>query len=383
MDQGGGAKMLKWRIESRGSVLLGGAVALVVAGLLWVDGALLALGLAGGLLLVLSGLMGWLNGRNLVVATEIPKVAAAGVELRMRVSLLNRRGLIDGFGLAVTLKTPGGLEAVGRVPWVPAGSGADVDFRETIPGRGRGEGVSCVVESNFPLGLLRFERVLEVEREMVVLPRAVVPEELLAAGNALDAMRQVSSALSESMGEPRGLRSYRAGDAVKAIAWAASLRSQARGGEVLVRELDPPGFHPQQAVVVFHSFGSDGALIRPDRFERAISLLWGTLRHFQGLGVPVVLVADFEQWVPRRVVTRRQMGAAGEMLAGVQRVRGTELHELQGRLADQASEDGVVVISDMPAVSWESQLQPRGWQLVVDVARYERGREFQWRRADA
>ncbi|MFC7338595.1 DUF58 domain-containing protein [Haloferula chungangensis] len=360
------------QIETRGSVLLGGAVALSAAGLLRVDGVLMALGCAAAVLLLLCWVLAWMNLRRLRVGIEMPRVVQAGVPMRMRVTIENGRRMLDAFGLGLEIKTPGGLETECQVPWVPAGSAADAELREDLPGRGYGERIGAVVSSRFPLGLFRFSVSHEIAHPLLVLPHASMPRELVAIGSALEAEPRRTAAISEAIGEPRGLREYRAGDPAKVIAWPASVRSQARGGGLMVRELDPPGFHPQKAVIVFHSFATDGALIRPDRFERAISLVWGAMRHFQASGVPTVLLADFEEWVPRRVATRQQLGQAGEMLAKTKRAGGTEEHELLGRLEDLGRDEALVVISDMPAVHWKDYLGRRSRLVLVDIVSYER-----------
>ena len=363
--------MRKRRIETRGSVLLGGAVALAAAGLLRVDGVLMALGGAAAILLLLSLLLGWMNLRKLQIGIEMPKVVQAGIPARVRLTVGNGRRVLDAFGLGLEIKAPGGLREECLVPWVPAGSGADAELRVVFPERGHGEVIDAILSSRFPLGLFRFSTKQAVEHPLLVLPHPLVPKELVAIGSALEAEPRREAAVSEAIGEPRGLREYRAGDPAKVIAWPASLRSRARGGGMMVRELDPPGFHPQKAVILFHSFATDGALIRPDRFERAISLVWGAMRHFQASGVPTVLLADFEEWVPRRVVTRQQLGKAGEMLARSMRARGTEEHELLGRLHDLDRDDALVVISDMPAVHWRDYIGKRSRLVLIDIASYE------------
>jgi len=349
--------------------------------LLRVDGVLMALGGAAAVLLLLSWELGRMNLQRLRVGIEMPKVVQAGAPVRIRVTVENGRRMLDGFGLGLAIKTPGGLECGCQVPWVAAGSGADVELREVLPNRGHGEVMEVLVSSGFPLGLFRFSTSEELGHSLLALPPALMPRELVAVGSALEAEPLRTAAVSEAMGEPRGLREYRAGDPAKVIAWPASVRSQARGGGLMVRELDPPGFYPQKAVIVFHSFATDGALIRPDRFERAISLLWGAMRHFQASGVPTVLMADFEEWVPRRVATRKQLGQAGEILAKARRSAGTEAHELLGRLEELGSDQALIVISDMPAAHWRDYLGKRTRLVLVDIVSYERKQRERRRRA--
>jgi hypothetical protein len=112
-------------------------------------------------------------------------------------------------------------------------------------------------------------------------------------------------------------------------------------------------------------------LIRPDRFERALSLAWGALRHFQGLGIPVRLMADFDGWKSRPAGNRRQLGACGDLLARARRAAGTEAHELQAILSSLDESTGVLIVSDMPLASWKSSLARSGAHVMVDITRYE------------
>jgi uncharacterized protein (DUF58 family) len=266
---------------------------------------------------------------------------------------------------------PGGGEASTHALWVAGDSAADAELRVAAGQRGDHEIPGVALVSDFPLGLFRASRLCPCPHRLLVFPRPQVPVELLTRGAWVDDTPRAAVAAGEAQGEPRGLRPYRAGDSARSIAWPATLRSRARGGGLVVRELDPPGFHPREAVVLFHSFGSDRALIRPDRFERALALAWGALKHFQGLGIPVRLIADFDGWKSRPAGERRQLGTCGELLARARRAAGTEAHELQALLSSLDESTGVLIVSDMPPDSWKSSLARSGAQVTVDIARYE------------
>jgi uncharacterized protein (DUF58 family) len=359
------------RAEFRGLVLLGGAVALLAAGLFRVDGPMAALGAAGLVFAGMAAAAARANLRGVEMVLSGPHVAAAGQAIRLRATLANPRSWLDGFGIHAAVKIPGAREEGSHVLWLAARSAADAELR-VVPAE-RGDHAEMVVrlDSEFPFGLFRAARVTVCPFRLLVFPRPQVPVELLAAGAWVDDSPRAAVAAGEAQGEPRGLRPYRAGDAARTIAWPASVRSRARGGGLLVRELDPPGFHPREVVVLFHSFGTDRALIRPDRFERALSLAWGALRHFQGQGIPVRLTADFDGWKSRVVGNRRQLGACGEVLARARRAGGTEAHEVQAVLSSLDESTGVLLISDMPLASWKSSLRPAGPRVAVDVTRYE------------
>ena len=346
-------------------------MALLVAGLLRVDGEMAALGTAGLAFAAMSALAARMNLKGLALDLSGPHAAAVGQPVRLRLTLRNPRRGLDAFGVQVTVKTPGGDEAGTHALWVAGRSAADAELRATPGQRGDHSEVPVRLGSEFPFGLFRVERVFFCPHRMLVFPRPQVPIELLASGAWVDDTPRAAVAAGEAQGEPRGLRPYRAGDPARSIAWPATLRSHARGGGLVVRELDPPGFHPREAVVVFHSFGTDRALIRPDRFERALSLAWGALRHFQGQGIPVRLMADFDGWKSRKAGNRRQLGACGELLAKARRVAGTEAHEVRAILSSLDESTGVLIVSDMPLASWESSLRRPGAFVAVDVARHE------------
>ncbi|BCX48920.1 hypothetical protein HAHE_28280 [Haloferula helveola] len=351
--------------------MIGAAVALAAAGLLRVDGVLIALGLAAAILAGLAWAVGRWNLRRIDVALEGPPVAQAGEELRFAIRVTNPRRLIDAFALRLQLIGPGGLDESCSLPWVAAGSDAAGEVRAVIPDRGAGDSVEARITSIFPCGLFRFERRLRIPHGMLILPRPVVPPELLEGAGSRNAGDRRRPGYRETMGELRGLRDYRPGDPAKLIAWPSSLRSTAQGGGVLVREMDPPGFQPERVVLIFHSYGADGALIRPDRFERAVSLAWGSVRHLQSKRVPVVWIADFEEWVPREIDGRTALGQLGEALARAKRSKGTEAHEVEARLADFRGE--VLLVSDMPPSSWCRLTAEVPGSKVIDVTRYEKG----------
>ncbi len=355
-------------------MVIGASLALAAAGLLLVDGALMAIGLAGAVLLALARISGWWNLRRLEAAVEAPNVAQAGDTVRLSMAVRNRRQFIDAFRLRVTVGGAGGFEAKAVLPWIAAQSEAAGEVRIELPGRGVSDVLNLTLASDFPWGLFQQQRVFGISHPMRVLPKPVVPVEMLAGAGALGSGERRRPGAREAVGELRGLRDYRAGDRVKTVAWAPSLKSAAQGGSLLVRELDPPGFRPQRVVLLFHSYGSDRALIRPDRFERALSLAWGAVRRLRARRVPVTWMADFEEWMPREIAGRDSLGDLGDALARAVRAPGTEAHEVEARLEELDGE--VVVVSDMPPASWRGLVEGRDGIRMVDVTAYERGREM-------
>jgi len=358
----------------RAALLLGISLALLAAGLLRIDGPMAALGTAGFLLLALAWLTGRMNLAKLDLDLDTPARVFAGAVFPMRLTLRNRRLWLDAFSVEIEVDLPGRAVASGLARWTPAGSASDVSLRCSVPMRGRVATHHARLTSAFPLGLFRFRRALLARAPMLVFPRPLTPIELLAAGVLLDAAPLDGASPGDAPGEPRGLRAYRPGDSPKRIHWPATLRTRARGGAPVVRENDPPGFHPRHAQIVFHSFGADGELIRPDRFERALSLAAGTLRHLHALGIPATFTADFNHWRDLPAATRSQLSDCLETIADALRAPDTEIHDLQAVLARIPRTRTLIILSDMPADTWERHIPSRSLApLTIDI-RHHAGR---------
>jgi uncharacterized protein (DUF58 family) len=350
---------LKVSVLPRGAVLGGLAAALFVAGLWRVDGVLAALGLALACLLALSRVLARLNVAGLELRLQCPEKVRAGAVFPLVLSLVNRRRWLDAFAVRIEVNLAGKTRTGGRAAWVSAGSAADLESRVSIPERTWVETQQVRLVSDFPFGVFEVVRTFEVAHPMCVFPKPIVPRGLAFSGGLMDAPHAEVAAAGETAGEIRGLRPWRAGDSPRRILWPASLRSMARGAGMVVRECDPPGFRPQRCAVVFHSFGGDGRLIRPDRFERALSLAAGALWHLQAQGMSARWMADFEDWTPRPATTRAQVAACAEAMARAMRAPGTEAHDLQAALAQIDDDEGLIVISDMPVSTWRSALPKR------------------------
>ncbi len=120
--------------------------------------------------------------------------------------------------------------------------------------------------------------------------------------------------------------------------------------------------------MLFHSFGADGSLIRPDRFEQALSLASGTLRHLHAAGLPARLIADFDGWKEHPAATRAQAGACQEVLARAVRANGTEAHDVQAAAERAGTDESLIILSDMPAAAWRSVFPKRHLPgIAVDI----------------
>ncbi len=341
-------------LRTRGAVLGGVGAALLAAGFWRVDGEMAALGLAALCLLALAWVLARLNVAGLEVSVAGPGKTRAGLVFPLRITIGNRIRWLDAFGVRVELGLAGQVRVGGFAAWVSSGSAADLELRVALPGRGVVSEHGFRLLSDFPFGLFACERSGVLRHALTILPRPVVPDGFHLPGMEMDALEVDGFSAGEAPGEFRSLRGWRLGDSPRRIVWPATLRSLAKGAEMVVRECDPPGFRPASCVVVFHSFGGDGGLIQPERFERALSLAAGCLKHLRGMGVRVRWVADFNDWSERVIAGRGQLEACLDELAVVKRCAVSEAHDLQAALAAVGEDEGLVVLSDMPLVAWRA-----------------------------
>ena len=138
------------------------------------------------------------------------------------------------------------------------------------------------------------------------------------------------------------MRAWRSGDSARRIHASATSRMLARGMEPVVTEWDPPGYYPRRVVVLFHSHGTDRTLIRPELFERALSLVCGTLDHLLRMGIPAVLKADFLSWSEMECRSRKELAECFALLARVRRYGQTEAHDIQEQLLEVEMGDAIV-----------------------------------------
>lgn len=372
------AETTRTSLQPHGAVLGGIGMVLIIAGFWRIDGVLAALGVASWCLLGLAAGVGRANLSRLRVTLQAPEKTVAGAHFPLHLGLENPRPFLDAFAVAMELEMPGKTRLGGRAAWIAAGSAADLDLRVSLPERAAVDRHPLRLKSGFPLGLFETLRTLDVEHPLLVFPRPVVPRGLRAPGVLADASPQEGASAGEAAGEPRGLRPWRPGDSPRRIHWPASIRARAAGAGPVVREADPPGFNPRSCVVLFHSFGADRSLIRPDRFERALSLAAGALRHLHGLGVPALLVADFDGWKEHPAATRAQLAVCQEVLARAKRAAGTEAHDLQAAAARAGHEQSLIVISDMPVAGWQPVLPKRALPpLALEPTRREGRRKME------
>ena len=365
-------------ITPRGAAFLGATVALLVAGLLKIDGPLIALGAAGLILLLMILIFGRWNLAKLQLQLHAPARVFADTPFDLQLTLTNYRSLFDACSIDLEVQLSHVAKIHSHAGWTAARSSATAKLRGSIPKRGAVSRHPASFRSTFPLGVFQHKASTIIHQEILVFPKPLVPVEFFASGEFDDAWNGEGFQSGDAPGEPRGLRPFRPGDQAKRLHWPATIRSLARGRGPRVREYDPPGLRPRQATVIFHSFGTDNTLIRTDLFERALSLACGTLRHLRGIGVPATLRADFLSWKPRQTFHSEAWSETLAILARANRSDGTEAHDLIAEIESIPQQEALVIISDMPPDAWRHIL-PNRKALIVDIHQHtykKRGMKF-------
>jgi uncharacterized protein (DUF58 family) len=355
------------KLASRGAFCLGIAVGLSAAGILLGDGALITLGLSALTLMLCCYVMGRCNLSQLEVDISLPNKCHANKPYKPHVVIRNTRSLLDAFHVKLYLAFPHGAVLGSQSAWVPAGSLSSADVPLKIPMRASNTEHPYKFCSTFPLGIFRFSSRQLLLHPLTIYPRSIIPDELLDHGVFGQCQSPNQHSNNQHSGEPRSIRPWQPGDAAKSIHWPASIRSLAQGHSLRVREFDPPGLLPEQAVVIFHSFSAHREMMREDAFERAISLTAGTIAHLRNLNIRTTLVADFMRWHPIIAKTRPQYYECLSILADTQRAIGTELHELQSALDEVSDEQQIIIISDMPPEAWQDLILIPASATVIDI----------------
>jgi uncharacterized protein (DUF58 family) len=155
---------------------------------------------------------------------------------------------------------------------LPAGQTLACTAWREFPTRGRFGG-PVTVTSGFPFGFLECERPGEPSGEIIVLPRPGYAEPdglrrwVLRSAAGDDRARRVLRRVTTDQAEVRGVRQYRAGDALRDIHW----RTTARRGEPMVREYDTAP-SPELVMVVEPWLPVAPTPADRDRLEDALSL---------------------------------------------------------------------------------------------------------------
>jgi uncharacterized protein (DUF58 family) len=351
-------------ITQQGAIFSAVAVVILLLGLVRIDGLMAALGLA---MMILLGAARWMGRANLSKLAPIIQAAQsgyAGHRLPMRFSCALLGGWSARYDVEYRLVLSGNFVNEGKIKRLTQGESFSVDAMMVLPKRGCSRELQCHFSSHFPFALWEHTSVQLLEHELTIFPRPMMPRQLAFIGLLRDANPAQGASLGASAGELRGLRPWRAGDSMKAMHIAASARSFARGDSWIVAETDPPGFFPKAITLMFHSYASDRAIIRPELFEKSLSQLCGTLRYLVGRAIPVTLMADFDDWVEHPCNNRAQLHQTLHRLACVTRSQHTERHDFSRAQQLVEADHSLWIFSDMPSSGWLMHVAARQVSVV-------------------
>lgn len=351
------------------------ALFLLLLGVTKVNGACMAVGLAVGLVF---WVVYWLARRNLVgleVGMEPVGGVCAGVLAGLRLRIAAEQRIADGVDVHVSVRVAGQREVVMEVASVAAGGVEEAEVQVVLPTRGRFGEHPARLRSAFPFGWFEVERWSVVRAPVEVRPRVLSLRQLGDGGDGLELRGALDAVMGnlDAGGDWRGLRCWRAGDSMKKIAWPATLRQPPRGVgmEWLVREEDPPRPEWGGCLVVFHSWGDRGGLIRMDRFERALSMLLGAVMAVRRMGMRCRWSADFTAWSVAGVDRVGEWNELVSTLVGCERQAGTTWDGVAKAINRASERELVLVISDVPLELWQERLPRRRWLEGMSPSRRE------------
>lgn len=327
-------------------------------GLARADGLLTSLMSLALLLLPFARWQGRRSLRALSVEWQMPTRAMVGRALPLR-AILHLRRAIRIRNLHLIVHLPNNPPHRISLPQFIGARSITHDEHVVPQGRGSQELLRFDITSDFPWGWWQHRIAMEQTHSLCICPQVLVPPITIESGQWHDDISDFHQSHDRADGEWRGLREWRAGDALKHLHLAASARSLARGQGLMVAEHDRPGNAPSQVVVMFHSFATDRTIIRPESFERGLSLLAGTLRHLVNQQVPACLVADFDGWCEQPCTQPSELQHLFERFARVQRAAQTEWHDWQQAQKSIDPQAQLWIISDMPTQAWQRGILPR------------------------
>lgn len=320
----------------------GVAAGLAALGWLKTIPPLLLLGYAA---LALFAVNAWLARRQVrrvtATRTDHPPVYA-GEPVRVAFRLRND----SPFPVTAGVHDPGGAGA-GLVEAIPPGGEVERADVHTFPRRGAIGREAPRAWSDYPLGLVRAERVGAAGTEVVVLP--AVGEVVLdgfrrwmrrQAGAGGNAHRPVARAAADRA-DVRGVRPLRPGDGLRDVHW----KTTARRGEPFVREYDSAP-DPDLVLVVEPWVSADPTAVEVVRVEEALSLAASVVRAWcrvAGTRVTVAVAGDD----PAVRSASASDAAARELLAPLATVAGTDRPALPA-VGRGAARSAVVLVSSRP-----------------------------------
>jgi uncharacterized protein (DUF58 family) len=309
------------RPTMRGWTLIALGIALLVAGIIATTGVAVSAGLLL-LLLVVAGIAvasivaGPLRasrsfGRQVV---EVGEVFRETVEIRGRESgIVGASRLLVNERLGHEFASMSDMGAVVEIgPGVPP---ARLELEAIATHRGRSFVGPLTVRVEDPFGLLRIDRVVAPETEIVIVPRAVTMGAIDAGALAGAVSAEQGRVGQGGSADDSELRPYRPGDPIRRVHWGQS----ARRGELHVRQTTQA--QPPEAIVAldirraaYQDLGRDDLAELADlggdaAFEHAVVVAASVARSLASRTSRVVLVTDQD--------TRGSVVGLSEVLIGL------------------------------------------------------------------
>lgn len=321
-------------------VIFAGLTLLVGIGLS--NGTLIAISSIVILLLSLAIIPGRKAADSLRFEIALPKRVRADRPFPLLINIHNTSRLLPTPPLHASLAFPNAPSLNFDAESLPPLGESRLRLKSRNLARGVYNKWTILVESGFPMGLFSFRYQGEINRAIRVIPRAIAPDRAEEFGN--DRLSDTTP-LSGQSGEEEefvALRPYRNGDSLRRIHWPTSNR----GRGLIIREVEFPGQLPSHITVIFHSV-NPSSLIRPDRFERALSQLTGILESLVKANRKVEIRADFDNYQARRIRQTHQLRAYLDSLAEISRRENSPASQLQQNLDQIPDSHHLIVISDV------------------------------------
>jgi uncharacterized protein (DUF58 family) len=313
-------------LTSEGVAWLGAAFVLGVVGWFKSINLVLILAYMMAALLCLNGWLARREARRVTAARTAHPPVFAGETVSLRVSATN------------TGRRPATVSVEERherdtTAWfihrLSGGASAACAGSRVFPTRGRFPS-SIWISSGFPLGLIRHDRVVVADSEVIVLPAVgevdaiALRQWLLRQAGGDGRARKVLRRVTTDQADVRGVRPYRPGDPIRGIHW----RSSARRGELMVREYDAAP-SPELVLVLEPWLPKEPTETERANLEAALSLAvtvaWGWSREF-ATRVTIAIAGD-----PDSVQTAGTTDAAmREALALLADVTGSRAFDVLG-----------------------------------------------------
>lgn len=354
------------RLTYRGVFLLIIAITLNLAGFILMDGVHITLACCAFALLLCCYILGKMNLAWLSLELRVPEKIHAARNYELSLKIKNPRTLLDAFRVQLRLSLPFQRPLGAHTSWIPAASSSEASLSFSIPIRTFSREHPAVINSLFPLALFHFSQRHLIPQPLCVYPRAIDPETLIFKGKMGNGSSATSTSPQQHTGDFGSLRNWQSGDAAKHIHWQASIRELAKQGHLVVKEPTPSARYQPHTHLIFHTLTAERSLFREDHFEKAISLLVGTIDHLRRLGTSISVHYYDSQWIKHDIQSTKDYYQLLEALARYATPPITEIDELQHCIDSILPEHSLIIASHFPVEAWLGKLKLPTRCLAMD-----------------